>query len=165
MKVGCFIPIKLNSKRVRSKNFRLLRGKKLYQIVIDKCKNLKCFDKVMVDTDSKEIQRYCIENSIDFIDREPFYSSDKASGNDLIDNWIHQHPDIDIIVQPHATSPFLKEETLINLVSIMKSGAYDSALTASKEQTWYWYNNKPVNYSIDKLTRSQDANFLIKETF
>lgn len=164
MKVRCFIPIKENSKRVLNKNFRLINGKKLYSIIIDTALSAGCFDEVIVDTDSIEIQEHCERNNITFIDRESKYSSDEATGNDLIKNWIKLYPDTDIIVQTHATSPFTRPETLMNMVEIMRTGAYDSCLTAQKEQTWYWFGGEPVNYSLNKLTRSQDAKYLVKET-
>ena len=34
-KIACFIPIKSNSSRVPSKNFRLLNGKPLYRHALD----------------------------------------------------------------------------------------------------------------------------------
>jgi CMP-N-acetylneuraminic acid synthetase len=164
MIVRCFIPIKENSKRVLGKNFRKINGKKLYTIIIETALMSGCFDDVIVDTDSLEIQEYCKKTGVEFIDRESKYSSDAATGNDLIRNWIKLYPDTEVIVQTHATSPFTRSETLINMVEIMKSGTYDSCLTAQKEQTWYWFDGSPVNYSLNKLTRSQDAKYLVKET-
>jgi len=162
--IRCFIPIKQNSKRVLNKNSRKINDKKLYEIVIEKCCSVSTIDEVIVDTDMQEVKDYCSLENIKFIHRKPENSLDSAGGNDLIETWIDLFPDTSIIIQTHVTSPFLKSETLYNMVEIMKSGAYDSCFTVNKEQTWFWYEDKPVNYDLNKLTRSQDAKSLIKET-
>ena len=61
MKIVAIIPIKSKSERVRGKNFRKIKGKPLYRYLLDKLK--KCdFDEIYVDSDSKEIAKYCREN-------------------------------------------------------------------------------------------------------
>lgn len=162
--IRCFIPIKKHSKRVVDKNFRIIKNKKLYEIVIEKAIAVSNIDEVVIDTDSQEIKDYCVLNNVKYIHRDPKNSLDTSGGNDLIKTWLEIFPDTTIIVQTHVTSPFLKIETLYNMVEIMKKGYCDSSLTVCKEQTWFWFDGSPVNYSLDKLTRSQDAKFLVKET-
>ena len=40
----------------------------------------------------------------------------------------------------------------------------DSIFTAKKFYSWFWFNNKPVNYKPKTLPRSQDAKPIIMET-
>ena len=62
-KIDAIIPIKSVSKRIRGKNFKLINGKPLYSILLNKLK--KCnFDEVYVDTDSLEIKKFCNKNQI-----------------------------------------------------------------------------------------------------
>ena len=63
-KIICFIPIKKKSERLKKKNFRILNKKPLYKHTIDKVIKIKDFDKIIVDTDSKEIQKYCVDRKI-----------------------------------------------------------------------------------------------------
>ena len=62
MSVCATIPIKSNSTRVKDKNFKLLKGKPLYQYIIDHCIQADCFDDIYVDTDSSDIKSYVIQN-------------------------------------------------------------------------------------------------------
>ena len=55
MKIVAIVPIKKNSKRVRGKNFKIIKSKPLYRYLLDKLKYCK-FDDVYIDSDSKEIE-------------------------------------------------------------------------------------------------------------
>ena len=37
-------------------------------------------------------------------------------------------------------------------------------MTSRRIFTWYWFDNKPINYNPTKLPRSQDAKPVIVET-
>ena len=86
-KIICFVPIKKNSERLKSKNFRKINGKPLYQHMLDKVIKVKEFDKIVVDTDSKKIQQYCKQKKIPFIKRLNYLKKNKANGNDLLSYW------------------------------------------------------------------------------
>lgn len=163
-KIACFIPIKSNSSRVPNKNLRLLGDKPLYKHALDTVIKSKVFDDIFVDTDSEDVKKYCIENSINIIDRDPKLSKDNANGNDLLKYWVDIKPNYDIYFQVFVTSPFLTIETLNNCVNIMNKNNNDSVFTVIEDYTWYWFNNKPVNYDPKLLPRSQDAKPIIKET-
>ena len=76
-KVICFIPIKKNSERLKSKNFRTIDGKPLYKHIVDKVNKIKEFDKIVVDTDSAKIQSYCKLKNITFIKRLDYLKTNK----------------------------------------------------------------------------------------
>ena len=165
MKVAATIPIKSNSTRVQNKNFKLINNKPLYQYIIDHCIQAECFDDIYVDTDSPEINSYCVENQIICIKRKPELTLDTANGNDVF------HYDIDFIghydfyFQLYATAPFLKPETIRDCVDkLTHSSKHDSILTATEEFGWFCHKDQPVNYQPNILPRSQDATPVIKET-
>jgi len=167
MKVCATIPIKSNSTRVKDKNFKLLKGKPLYQYIIDHCIQAECFNDIYVDTDSSDIKSYCFANKVTWIERKPELTLDTANGNDVF------HYDIDFIknksydfyFQLYATAPFLKPETIRSCVNkLTHTTKYDSILTATEEYGWHWFQNQPVNYQPNILPRSQDARPVIKET-
>ena len=162
-KTVAIIPIKKNSKRVKHKNFKKICGVPLYQITLNKLK--KCnFDEIYVDSDSKEIRKFCIKNEIKFIDRKPFLASDKANGNHLI-NYHKKIIEADYYFQILVTSPLLKIQTINNCIKFLKTTSnYDSIFTTKTEQTFFWYKKKPINYIPKQLPRSQDLNPIIFET-
>jgi N-acylneuraminate cytidylyltransferase len=164
-KIACFIPIKSNSSRVPNKNFITIGGKPLYKHVLDTVIQSKIFDDIFVDTDSEDVVKYCNKKLINIINREPELAKDSANGNDLLEYWVNIKPEYSIYFQVFVTSPFLTIETLNNCVNIIEGNdSCDSVFTVVEDYTWYWFNNKPVNYDPKLLPRSQDAKPMIKET-
>ena len=165
MKICATIPIKSNSTRVKNKNFLLLGDKPLYQYIIDHCIQAECFDDIYVDTDSPEINSYCVENQIICIKRKPELTLDTANGNDVFHYDIDFVGHYDFYFQLYATAPFLKPETIRQCVDkLTHTTKYDSILTATEEYGWFWHKEQPVNYQPNILPRSQDATPVIKET-
>ena len=165
MSVCATIPIKSNSTRVKNKNFQLLGDKPLYQYIIDHCIQAECFDDIYVDTDSPEINSYCVENQIICIKRKPELTLDTANGNDVFHYDIDFVGSYDFYFQLYATAPFLKPKTINACVDkLTHTTKYDSILTATEEYGWHWFQDQPANYQPNILPRSQDALPVIKET-
>jgi len=163
MKTVCIVPIKSISRRVKSKNFRVIGSKPLYTYILDKLKETN-FDEIYIDSDSSEIELYAKKNNYKFIYRDPNLSKDSANGNDLL---IHHQNLInaDLYFQIFVTAPLLKVETINNCISKLKNDInIDSILTSKSLHTWCWFDGKPVNYDTKILPRSQDAKPVVIET-
>ena len=164
MKIVAIIPIKSKSTRVRRKNFIKIRGNKpLYRFFLEKV--IKCnFDQIYVDTDSIEIINYCKKNKINFIKRKKFLAKDNANGNDLL-NYHAKIIQSDLYFQLFITAPLLSVKTINKCIHLLKTKKkIDSIFTCHKIFSWFWFQNKPVNYKPNVLPRSQDAKPIIMET-
>ena len=140
-----------------------MNNQPLYAHFLKKLK--KCnFDEVFVDTDSREIIRFCKKNKINFIKRLPKLAVDNANGNDLL-NYHLKLINSDIYFQLFITAPLLKIKSINKCIKILRDNKkYDSILTAQKIYSWFWFNKKAVNYNPKILPRSQDAKPIIQET-
>ena len=146
-KTICFVPIKKNSERLKNKNFKKIGKKPLFQHILDKIINIKQFDKIVVDTDSEIIQKYCITKNIPYLKRLEYLKSNKANGNDLLKYWINVEPNFDYYFQIHVTSPLVKIENIRKCINFLKTNKkFNSIFTAVKEYSWYWFKNKPINF-------------------
>lgn len=163
MKTVAIIPIKENSKRVKKKNFKKINKVPLYEILLKKLK--KCdFDEVYIDSDSGVIRKFCIKNNFKFIKRLPRLTLDNANGNDLL-NYHSKIIKADFYFQLFITAPLMSVETINKCIKFLKnSRKYDSILTSRSIYSWFWFNNKPINYKPNILPRSQDAKPVIVET-
>ncbi len=164
MKVVAIIPIKSKSSRVKRKNFvKIKKNKTLYSFFLEKA--MKCnFDKVYVDTDSIEIIKFCKKNKISFIKRKKSLAQDSANGNDLL-NYHSKIIKSDLYFQLFITAPLLSVKTINKCINILKTKRkIDSIFTCHKIFSWFWFNNKPINYKPNILPRSQDAKPVIMET-
>lgn len=154
-----YIPIKENSQRVPQKNFRDFGGKPLWEHTIDKLKDFE----VVVDTDSEEIIRKCIDKKwVHSYFRPHHLRGDDVSVVDLIKNFSEKAElnEDDWICQIHVTSPFLSVKHLKDLEEKSKTWEYDSAFSVDKIQNRFWrkeeYGLVPINHNPMKLEQTQD---------
>ena len=167
MKTACFIPIKHNSKRLPYKNIRDLGGKPLFSYILESVVKADCFDVVFIDTDSSWIKEFTntMFPKIQIIDRDSDMLKKSVNGNHLLMHHFSKFPHFDYYFQVFCTSPFLSSNTIKQCVNILQhTDNKDSILTVSKESGWFWYKNKPINYDPLVLPRSQDADYIIKES-
>ena len=111
MKFLAIIPARKGSKGIKNKNFKLFNGKPLIYWTLKSAKKSKYLDKILVSTDSKKIQNFCIKNNVlsPFI-RPKKISHSKARAHDVIlhtikflkNNYSYK-PDAVVYLQP--TSP------------------------------------------------------------
>lgn len=162
-KTVAIIPIKSVSKRVKGKNFKIIKGKPLYRHLLDKLEYTN-FDEIFIDSDSLEIKEYCKKKKYNFISRLKKLSKDNANGNDLI-NFHSKIISADYYFQLFVTAPLLSVKSINSCISILKNRRnIDSILTTKKIYSWFWFKKKPINYNPKILPRSQDALPVIQET-
>ena len=75
-----------------------------------------------------------------------------------------QEIDADIYVLCHATSPFIRSETIEKGLRAVRDGEYDSAFAAQRLQTFVWYKGERLNYDPDDVPRTQDIEPICIET-
>ena len=155
--MNIFIPIKHNSQRVSSKNFRLFRGKSLWRHTIDKVSTKY---KVHIDTDSEEIITECkgLDNVIAY-KRDRNLLGDHVSVVSLIQNFKNRYQITGDICQIHVTSPFLKIDHIQTAQKKLQEG-YDSVFGVDILQQRLWrqesYGYCPINHNPMKLEQTQD---------
>lgn len=116
MKV-CIIPARSGSKRIPRKNIKAFLGKPIIAYSIETAKASKCFDKIIVSTDSQEIGEIAEEfgAEVPFM-RPPQLSNDYAETLPVIKHaieWLNENGISPIeICCLYATAPFLQPNIL-----------------------------------------------------
>ncbi len=164
MKVVAFVPIRLNSQRVEGKNLRLLAGEPLLCHILRTLRKVEAID---------EIYAYCSDDAIvpllpdgvQFLRRSPQLDRNETLGCEIYDAFTAA-VDADVYVLAHATSPFIRPETIACALHEVtdKGGGYDSAFSAERLQTFAWYEGRPLNYSLDAIPRTQEIEPVYIET-
>ena len=162
MKRVAFVPIRLNSQRVEGKNLRELGGRPLMTYLLETLVQVENIDEVYLYCSNPDIQHYLPEG-VKFLQRDERLDSNTTLGEEIYDAFTSE-VDADIYILAHATSPFIRTATIADAVARVESGEYDSAFSAERVQTFAWWDGKPLNYSLDRVPRTQDLEPVYVET-
>ncbi|MFH1727676.1 MAG: cupin domain-containing protein [Pseudomonadota bacterium] len=155
-KVIAMIPARLGSKRIKSKNLRLLSGKPLISYVIDKCKQAKVFDEIYINSEADVFNDIADEYDIKFYKRDEFLASDDATNDMFVLDFI-TNIKCEFLVQVNPTSPLITVEDIKAFVDKMLKEDLDTLHSVKKEQIEALYDNKPLNFDpMKQMPRSQD---------
>ena len=162
MKTVAFVPIKLNSQRLPHKNILPIAGHPLCWHICNSLLHTKGIDEVYVYCSNEAVMDYLPEGIL-FRKREQWLDGDMVKGFDIYKSFINE-VDADIYVLAHATSPFIKNNSVENALSYVLSGKNDSAFSAERIQTFAWYRGNTINYDLDDVPRTQDLEPVWVET-
>jgi len=164
MKVTAFITIRLNSQRLPNKNILDLGGCPLSWYCCDhllKCRNI---DDIYIYCSDEKIMEYVPQDRrLKFLQREKWLDGDQIRAQDTYTAFVND-VDADIYVAGLTTAPFVRPETYENAIAKVISGEYDSAFAARREQSFAWYQGKPLNYDPALIARTQDLDPVFVET-
>lgn len=162
MKIVAFVPIKVNSQRLPNKNFLPIMGQPLCKHILESLTKVKNIHETYVYCSDELVKEY-IPEKVTYLKRDEKLDGNLTKGFEIYESFIKE-VDADIYILAHTTSPFLKADTIENALEKMIKGDYDSAFSAEKIQTFAWYKNKPVNYDLNDVPRTQDMEPVYIET-
>jgi CMP-N-acetylneuraminic acid synthetase len=165
MKIACFVPIKLNSERLPNKMTLPINNTSMYEYIFNTLLQVQCVIPNM------KIYCYCsdeylekkLDDNVIFIKRPTSLDSNDVKGIDIYQSFCKKI-DADIYALCHATSPFIKKESIIEGLNKVLFENYDSSFAVSKIQTFCWFNNKPLNYNLNNVVKTQDITSVYFET-
>ena len=148
---------------VKSKNFRLIAGKPLFQWILDALLAVPEIDQVVINTDARQIladEGLVDSERVMIRDRKPEICGDFVSMNLVLGDDIANVPS-EHYLMTHTTNPLLQPETIKNVIDIYlkaaAAGRADSLFTVNKMQTrFYTEAGEPINHDPDNLIRTQD---------
>jgi len=161
-KIVAFVPIKLNSERIPGKNLKLLGGKPLYQYILDALLRVKGIEEVYVFCSDDSIA-HDLPPNVKFLKRDESLDSNETLGQEIYSSFIEK-VEAEYYVLAHTTSPFINSSNIDLSIDKVVSGEFDSAFSVHKVMNFAWYDDKPINYSLDNIPRTQDLKPLYIET-
>jgi len=156
MKFTGYITVRLNSTRVPEKSIKTINNSSLINTAIKKLNNINDIDNIILYCSNKKLNEY-IDNDLkyNFVSRSKEFDGDFITFNNILDSIINEI-DTEYVVFLSATSPFIKEETINDMIDKIKTDKYDSAFLAYEINNFCWYNNEPLNYDMSNVHRTQD---------
>jgi len=163
MKFTGFIPVRLNSKRVPFKSIQEIGGKPMVSRAIAMLNQVKAISETILYCSDETIKQYIDKNlSYAFVKRPVELDLDEATFNDVL-GPITERTETDYIVYLSCTSPFLRSETIDDMIAHIDSGEFDSAFAAFNLQSFCWFKGKPLNYDPTSVPRTQNIEPILQE--
>jgi CMP-N-acetylneuraminic acid synthetase len=170
MTVKAIVPIKLRSKRLPKKNILKINGKSLVEWAVRALNGVEGIDEVIVYCSYPSIIEKYIESPCNIVKRCTCLDEDDANFHSIM-KWITEKDDIhaDYWVWHHATAPFIKSETIQDILDKVttKELHYDSGFSAFKLQKYVWYmpNQPPwLNFYPKEIGFTQTVEPIYVET-
>lgn len=153
-KIVGLIPIKLSNQRLPGKNTKQLGKKVLCQYLFDTVRQIELFDDIYVFCSDESICKYLPEG-IEFLRRSPELDLDSVKSVDIISSFVNSI-DADIYALMHVTQPFVKKESIEDVIRKVSNENYDSGFVVKRFKEFAWYKGEPINYSFDDVVRTQE---------
>ncbi len=163
MKVVAFVPMKLNNDRLPGKNTKpFTNGNPLCTYILNTLIKINNIDEVYVFCSNDYVKKFMPEN-VKFLRRSTDLDTSSTSINEVINAFINE-VDADVYVLTHATAPFVNFTSIQDAVDKVKSDKYDSAFSVLQLNEFLWDSEKPLNYELNNIPRTQDLEPYFAET-
>jgi N-acylneuraminate cytidylyltransferase len=134
--IVAIIPARGNSKRIPGKNYKKFNGKPIIANTIEKLKESKIFDRIIVSTDSKKIASISKRYGAEVPFRRPkFLSDDYTSGTSVISHSVRflvkEGYQFDYVCCVYAPNPFLQIADLKKGFKKIQSKKYNYVFSAT----------------------------------
>ena len=163
MKIVALVPMKLNNQRLPGKNIKCFdNGRPLCHYILSTLLSVKEIDEVYVYCSNPDIQNY-IPEGVKYLRRSESLDQNTTKINEVIAAFADEVT-ADIYVMTHATSPFVRADSIRKGLKALLEGDYDSAFAVQNISTFLWKDGKPFNYDLDNIPRTQDLEPIYAET-
>jgi len=161
-RIGCFIPARSGSKRIKNKNISRINNEPLIKFVSKKIIDSKKINEFHIGTDNNKIfsKIGSLKKKFHYFKRSKKSSKDTAPSEWAIIEFLKANKKIDIVVFVQVTNPFIKSKYIDKAISIFLKNKYDSLLSVTESKHFLWKMKKyakPINYDYKKRTRSQNT--------
>tara|TARA_B100001057_G_scaffold491416_1_gene581601 strand:+ start:899 stop:1582 length:684 start_codon:yes stop_codon:yes gene_type:complete len=160
------VPVKLKSQRVKSKNIRKFANSNLLEIKLNQLKKTKCFEKIIVSSESEKILKIARKYKFKTHKRNPYFSTSKVPMSEVYRN-IASEISGEFIAWINITNPLISHEIYEIAVKKWKKlySNYDCLLSAIESKQNYFFQNKAINFKRTPWPKSQDLEPLISLSF
>jgi len=154
-KVTAVIPVRKGSVRVKNKNLKVFSGSSLLKIKIEKLKEIKTIDEIVVSSDCPKMLEVAKSYDVKTHIRDDYFASSEANNSEFFKN-LAESIDAEYIMYSPVTCPLISKESYYECIKMFQSKDVENLVTVSPVKHHMWLDGKPLNYSIDKSPNSQD---------
>lgn len=146
LKIVAMIPARMGSKRVKSKNIRLIGGKPLIEYVLETISKVDIFDEIYVNSEDDIFAGLAKKHGAKFYQRPEHLSSDTATNDEFAHDFV-QNVECDVLIQVLPTSPFITKEEIDAFVKMMIDEKLETLVSVKHNQIASLYNGEALNFN------------------
>lgn len=154
MKIA-MIPARMGSQRLKRKNLRELGGIPLIVRAIRKCRQACVFDEIWVNSEHRDFRKISEVEGVGFHLRPSELGNDQATSEQYVAEFLSEHS-CEWLFQVHSIAPLLTIRDIRNFVDHAEGRPLDSILSVEEIQIECAFRDRPVNFSFDTKTNSQE---------
>lgn len=155
MKTLAMIPARLGSQRLAKKNLQLLDGVPLITRAIRRCLRAGIFAEVWVNSEAPVFGEIAAAEGVRFHQRPAELGNNQATSEEYIAEFLRRH-ECDYLVQVHSIAPLLTVQQIRAFTAQLEGSECDVLLSYVPEQIECACRNRPVNFSFETKTNSQE---------
>ncbi|HEY8431713.1 MAG TPA: hypothetical protein VIL20_25210, partial [Sandaracinaceae bacterium] len=140
---------RLESKRVRRKNLRLLHGKPLLAYAIEAAKSAKGIDEIYLNTESELLADLARRHGIGVFMRDPELAADDVVLDQTTYAFAKAHP-ADVIGMVNPVCPLTTGEDIERGLAHFLDGGFDTLLTVREERLHAFVGGQPANVDLGR---------------
>lgn len=149
------IPARMGSQRLKRKNLAPLGGVELIRRAIRRCHAAGCFDEIVVNSENTAFQDYAEAEGARFHLRPDHLGNNQATSEDFIAEFLTAN-DCSRLYQLHSIAPLASANHIREFVEFTEQSSFDTVLSCVEEQIECAIDGKPVNFTFDEKTNSQE---------
>jgi CMP-N,N'-diacetyllegionaminic acid synthase len=150
MRTVVMIPARIGSKRLPKKNIALFLGRPMISYSIQASLSANLVDEVYVSTESSEIAEIASSYGAKIFIRPSELAEDNVPTQKVMQNFLDNHPDVDVLVTIQANSPNVRPETIDKAIrllvehnlwevrSVNDEGLENGAIWVTTRKAAYW---------------------------
>lgn len=163
MRTVAVIPMKLNNRRLPGKNtLPFTNGEPLCTYIQTTLRQVSGIDDIYVYCSDDSVKEYVLPG-IKYLKRSADLDRDETGIIEVLTSFSRDVP-ADVYVLCHATAPFVSADSIQEGLDAVLSGRWDSSFSATLMQDFLWSDDRPMNYSLTDIPRTQDLPPLYVET-
>ena len=162
------IPLRKGSKRIKNKNFTLIKNKPLIYYTYKEAIKVFNSKNIFISSNDPKAKKFSEKYKLQYIDRPKKICKDNSKTEDAIIHFLKQKKIFaKNIVLLQATSPMRTAKDILNGINKFNNKKLDSIFSVFKEKNFLWKKNKKKLYSISfnykRRRRVQNMEYIYHE--
>lgn len=156
MKIKVHIIARLESKRVRRKNLRLLNGKPMIQYAIEAARESKYINEAYINTESDILGNLALKLGIKYFKRDGNLAADDVVLDQTTYAFLN-HVDTEIVGMVNPVCPLTTTEDIDKAIEFYMANDFDTILPVREERLHAFLDGKAINFDPKKkIPMTQD---------